>query len=182
MLTGAVSVEFVEPGGADTDATVNSGGGLEIEGNAIKGPGAGTGETVNSGGALRVDGGGVANTATINKGGSETIQAAGTDNNATLSGGRQFVQGGNTPGVANATMILSGGFQQVRRSHQRPDIGGGQDIVSAGIANSTTVSSGGEQEIDAGGPATGPQCSPAARWRSSATARLSVSRSTTAAT
>jgi len=56
VLTGAVSVEFVEPGGADTNATVNNGGGLEIEGNASKGPGTGTGATINSGGQLLVDG------------------------------------------------------------------------------------------------------------------------------
>jgi autotransporter passenger strand-loop-strand repeat protein len=156
VLTGAVSVEFVEPGGADTNATVNNGGGLEIEGNASKGPGTGTGATINSGGQLLVDGFGVANTATINKGGNETIQAAGTDNNATLSGGRQFVQGGNAPGVANATTILSGGFQQVTGVANGAQIlGGAQDVVSAGIANSTTVSSGGLQEIDAGGLANG---------------------------
>ena len=111
VLSGAVAIEFVEPNGADINATVNNGTELEIEGNASKGPGTGTGATINSGGQLLVDGFGVANTATINKGGNEIVD--GTDNNATLSGGRQFIQRGNTPGVANATMILSGGFQQV---------------------------------------------------------------------
>ena len=183
VLTGAVSVEFVEPGGADTNATVNNGGGLEIEGNASKGPGTGTGATINSGGQLLVDGFGVANTATINKGGNETIQAAGTDNNATLSGGRQFVQGGNAPGVANATTILSGGFQQVTGVANGAQIlGGAQDVVSAGIANSTTSPAAACRKSTPAASQTGPQCSRAARWRSSATARLSVSRSTTAAT
>jgi autotransporter family porin len=86
----------------------------------------------------------VANNATINKGGNEFVD--GTDNNTTLSGGRQFIQRGNTPGVANATIILSGGFQQVYGVANNAQIsgGGGQDIVSGGIANDTTVYSGGE--------------------------------------
>ena len=111
VLSGAVAIEFVEPNGADNNATVNNGTELEIEGNASKGPGTGTGATVNSGGELLVDGFGVANNATINKGGNEFVD--GTDNNATLSGGRQFIQRGNTPGVVNETTILSDGLQQV---------------------------------------------------------------------
>ena len=135
VLSGAVAIEFVEPNGADNNATVNNGGGLEIEGNASKGPGTGTGATINNGGALTVDNFGVANNATINKGGNEFVD--GTDNNTTLSGGRQFIQRGNTPGVANATIILSGGFQQVYGVANNAQIsgGGGQDIVSGGIAN-----------------------------------------------
>jgi autotransporter passenger strand-loop-strand repeat protein len=181
VLTGAIAEEFVEPGGADNDATVNNGTQLEIEGNASKGPGTGTGATINSGGQLLVDAFGSANTATINKGGNETVD--GTDNNATLSGGRQFVQLGNTPGVANATTILSGGLQQV-----------------TGVANAAQILGGAQESFPPASPTTrpstvaacrkstpavsqtGPQCSRAARWRSSATARLSVSRSTTAAT
>ena len=53
VLSGAVAIEFVEPNGADNNATVNNGTELEIEGNASKGPGTGTGATINSGGELR---------------------------------------------------------------------------------------------------------------------------------
>ena len=108
VLTGVGAEEFVEPGGVDNNATVNNATQLEIEGNASKGSGTGTGATINSGGFLLVDSFGSANTATINKGGNETVD--GTDNNATLSGGKQFIQRGNAPGIANGTIILSGGY------------------------------------------------------------------------
>ena len=182
VLTGAVAIEFVEPNGADINATVNNGAGLEIEGNASKGPGTGTGATINNGGALTVDDFGVANTATINKGGNETVD--GTDNNATLSGGRQFVQRGNTPGVANATMILSGGFQQVTVSPtaRRYRAAAHRTLFPPASPTTRPSTAAASRKSTPAVSQTGPQCSPAARWRSSATARLSVSRSTTAAT
>jgi autotransporter passenger strand-loop-strand repeat protein len=109
----ATSIEEVDYGAADQGSIIGSGGLLEIAdgGDPNNGSATGTGETVNSGGELRVDGPGIANNATINKGGNEFVD--GTDNNATLSGGRQFIQRGNTPGVANETTILSGGLQQI---------------------------------------------------------------------
>ena len=177
VLSGAVAIEFVEPNGADNNATVNNGTELEIEGNASKGPGTGTGATVNNGGELPVDGFGVANNATINKGGNEFVD--GTDNNATLSGGRQFIQRGNTPGVVNETTILSDGLSAGLRASPmtRTMLGGGtgcrfrrhrqqtRPCTAAACRKSTAVAS-----------RTAPPCSPAAPWRSSATGRPSVSR------
>jgi fibronectin-binding autotransporter adhesin len=131
---GGFTGYFIDGGGVDISATINSGGVQE----AKKGPQTGTpggtaiGATVNKGGEQLVDFGGTA-IGTIVYG---YQQADGSATGATIySGGTQLVQ----LGTANNTTVNSGGLQYIN--------------IAKGKATGTTLNSGGHQ-IVAGGTAS----------------------------
>ena len=128
-----------------TGTTINSGGTLQVKGNA-------TDTTINAKGALYVSSGGSV-TGTVNNGGRENIYPGGSITSTSLnSGGVQTVFGG----VATSTLVNSGGNQYVYSGGNALNASvnnGGVQTVFGAVATSTLVNSGGSQYVHSGGNA-----------------------------
>ncbi len=141
-------VEYVQNGGMDIGASINSGGSQYLEssqliafsgGNEIFSPATGPETTsnteINDGGFQYVSSGGIANNTTINSGGDQTVYSGGSATSTIISGGSQTVESG---GTATSTTVESGGYQYV-----------------SGTATDTLVNSGGAEVVATGGDASG---------------------------
>ena len=132
-------------GGTATSTTVSGGGLMNISGGTVTSTtvsggrmnisgGTATATTINSGGSMRIFSGGTATETTVNNGGVMDI-SGGTATATTVNGGRMNISGG----TATLTTVSSGGSM---------------DIYEGGTATETTISSGGNMDIYEGGTVT----------------------------
>jgi autotransporter passenger strand-loop-strand repeat protein len=136
--------QYVEAGGTAIGTNVASGV-EEILGVAI-------GASVGGGGADYVESGGMASATAVN-GGDEFVEIGGTTLGTTVSGGYQFVYG-----LASATVLNSGGFQDVEAGGTAAGTivdGGGYEDALAGSVDGGASVSGGTLELRSGATESG---------------------------
>jgi autotransporter passenger strand-loop-strand repeat protein len=161
---GTASGTTVSSGGTQYDAGTASGTTLSGGSQDVFGSAAGT--TIDNGGSQQVISGGTASGTTVSSGG--TQYDAGTASGTTLSGGTQDVFGSAidttidsggaqdvvSGGLANGTVVSSGGVQYDAGTASNTTISGGDQQVF-GSADGTTISSGGIEQVISGGIASG---------------------------